>query len=302
MGESMRQRFVRVVGDLLAEDERVAVVLAVISRGLFEQAGLTTRYPDRIIDVGIREQAQIGVAGGLAIEGFLPIATGYAPFLVERPFEQIKLAFGHQGVRAILASVGASYDSAGSGRTHHAPEDVALMGTLPGWQIHVPGTPAELEVAMRAAHASPASTYVRMGLEANRTPHAERSGEVSTIRRGSQGAPTVLAVGPVADVTLAATADLDVTVLYTMTPRPLDGRGLRSGVTGQEITLVEPYLAGTSVHAVAEVFSDTPMIIRSHGIVDPELRRYGTVAEHRAAHRLDAIGIRSVLTGVLNVA
>ena len=87
-----------------------------------------------------------------------------------------------------------------------------------------------------------------------------------------------------------------------MTPRPLDGRGLRAGVTGHEVVVVEPYLAGTSVGAVAEVFSDTPMIIRSHGIVDAELRRYGTVAEHRAAHQLDAAGIRSILVRVDSVA
>lgn len=46
----------------------------------------------------------------------------------------------HQDVGAVLVSIGASYDAAQEGRTHQAPEDVALLATLPGWHIHVPPT------------------------------------------------------------------------------------------------------------------------------------------------------------------
>src|SRR5262245_33249618 len=123
----MRKRFTEVTVDLLAQDERTVVVLSVIGNPQFSAVGAIARFPGRIIDVGIREQAQIGVAGGLALEGFRPIVHSYAPFLVERPFEQIKLSLTHQGVHAILVSVGASWDMSYLGRTHQAPEDVALM-------------------------------------------------------------------------------------------------------------------------------------------------------------------------------
>ena len=129
--ETMRERFTAVTTDLLAEHPRLAVVLADISADSFRPAA--TRYPDRVINVGIREQLLISVAGGLSLAGMRPIAHTFASFLVERPFEQIKLDLNHQGAEAgaVLVSSGASYDYSEYGRTHQSPGDVALLDTLP---------------------------------------------------------------------------------------------------------------------------------------------------------------------------
>src|SRR5260221_3450941 len=135
----MRERFARVAAELLDTDPRVAVLLADITADAFEAA--RSRHPDRVVNVGIREQLLISVAGGMALAGMRPIAHTFASFLVERPFEQIKLDLNHQGAGAILVSSGASFDYAAAGRTHQSPGDVALLGTLPGWIVHVPGHP-----------------------------------------------------------------------------------------------------------------------------------------------------------------
>lgn len=300
---TMRERFNSIVGSLLEDDPLTVVVFAVIGRGSLEAVGDIERFGDRVIDVGIREQAMIGVAGGLALEGFKPIVMSYAPFLVERPFEQIKLSLTHQGVHAVLVSVGGSWDAASSGRTHQAPEDVALMSTLPGWTVHVPGHPDEAEAAIRLAHASGESHYIRLTGDSNASPVDMAPGAVATIRKGSGEAVTVLAVGPVADAVLEATRGTDATVLYTTVPRPIDAAGLRSAVVGDDLVVVEPYLAGTSVAQVAAALSDRPMRIRAVGVTDPELMHYGSPAELRRAHGLDAAGIRLALErGVTQVA
>jgi transketolase len=301
--DTMRDRFNSVVVSLLEDDPLTVVVFAVIGRGALEMAGALGRFESRVIDVGIREQAMIGVAGGLALEGFKPIVMSYAPFLVERPFEQVKLSLTHQGVNAVMVSVGGSWDASSSGRTHQAPEDVALMSTLPGWTVHVPGHPDEVETAIRSAHASGESHYVRLTVDSNASALESRIGSVTSLRSGSEGAETFLAVGPTADAVLDATTGMDATVLYTSIPRPIDARGLRASVTGTDIVIVEPYLAGTSVAQVAAALSDRPMRIRAIGVTDPELEHYGSPADLRSAHGLDSRGIRRAIErGVTQIA
>jgi transketolase len=281
---TMRTRFYALAGEALERDERVAVVTAEIgSREL-------PRHP-RHFNVGIREQLMIGVAAGLALEGYRAVAHSYTPFLVERPYEQIKLDLGHQGVGTVLVSNGASYDAARAGRTHQAPEDVAVLATLPGWTIHVPGHPEELERAFADALARDDRVYIRMSEESNRAPLDGR--KLLVLRTGSDGSPLVVAVGPTLDQVLEGTAGLDVSVAYLATVRPFDRDGLRAALRGTEVVLVEPTLAGTSAGEISTALSDRPHRLLALGVRNPELRRYGTPAEHRAAQGLDAAGIRA---------
>lgn len=115
----MRDRFISTATALLDEDPRLAVVLADISAAGFEPARRS--HPDRVVNVGIREQLLIGAAGGLALTGIRPLVHTFASFLVERPFEQVKLDLGHQGVGAVLVSAMGSYDWPAGGRTHMSP-------------------------------------------------------------------------------------------------------------------------------------------------------------------------------------
>ncbi len=292
--DTMRERFAAVATELLDEDDRVALVLADIGHSRFVETGAVGRHPERVINVGIREQLMIGVAAGLALEGMRPIVHSYAPFLIERPFEQIKLDLGHQDVGAVLVSVGASYDAAGEGRTHQAPEDVAVLATLPGWHIDVPGHPDEVEMLLRHAVACAGRHYLRLSDESNPEPIVKRSGAIEVVRRVAQPAAVAVGIGPALDPLLAATADLAVTVLYAATVRPFDRRTLHAA-TGSvsDVVLVEPYLAGVSTAEVTAALADRPHRVLGLGVTEPELRRYGTPAEHRRAHGLDRNGVRN---------
>jgi transketolase len=301
----MRTVFASTATALLDEDPLAAVVLAEISADLFAKAA--ARHPERVLNVGIREQLMVSVGGGLALAGLRPIVHTYAPFLVERAFEQVKLDLAHQDAPAVLVSIGASFDAARSGRTHQAPEDVALLDTVPGFAVHVPGHPDEVPGLVRGAVAALGgdrgsggadghSSYIRLSTEANRHAFPLSPG-LREVRPGRQG--LVVAVGPMLDPVLDAVAGLDVSVAYATTVRPFDAAGLRSLAASDAVVLAEPYLAGTSAHVVSEALAGRAHRLLSLGVPRTELRRYGTPADHAALQGLDAAGIRRSVTGFL---
>ncbi|MGW0940405.1 transketolase family protein [Streptomyces sp. NPDC002666] len=297
--DTMRDRFIATTTQLLDEDPRLALVLAEISRDGFGRA--ERDHPDRVVNVGIREQLLVGAGAGMALTGMRPVLHTFASFLVERPFEQVKLDFGHQGVGGVLVSAGASYDWPAGGFTHMAPGDVALMDTLEGWTVHVPGHPDEAETLLREAAAGDGRVYVRLSLQSNdRGRPVGGTGGFTTVREGTDG--VVVAVGPMLDNVLAATEGLDVTVLYATTVRPFDGRGLRRAVGDRataDVVIVEPYLAGSSTSAANDALAVLPHRILGLGVAREELRRYGQMDEHLAAHGLDPHGLRDRISGFL---
>ncbi|GAA4548594.1 transketolase family protein [Amycolatopsis samaneae] len=286
---TMRDTFVSTTEDILDTDPDVAVVLADITAAQLGSAAL--RHPGRVLNVGIREQLLVSAGAGLALAGIRPIVHTFSPFLVERAFEQIKLDLGHQDVGAVLVSYGGSYDMPAEGRTHQSPGDVALIDSLPGWAVHVPGHPEEARRLLLEAVPGDCRVYVRLSAQENAEPHLGAG--LQTLRLGTRG--VVLAVGPMLDRVLAATEGLDVTVLYTATVRPFDADGLRTAVTATgstDVVLVEPYLAGTSTARVADALSATPHRILALGVLrDTEVRIYGEVGDHDLVHGLDADSI-----------
>jgi transketolase len=292
-----REQFAATATALLDEDQRLALVWAEISGRFLGDA--VARHPDRVVNVGIREQLLVGVGAGMALTGLRPLVHTFGSFLVERAFEQVKLDFGHQGVGGVLVGSGGSFDMAGAGRTHQSPGDVALLDTL-DCAVHAPRSTREVDLLVRDAAAADGLHYVRVSDEQDRTPLPRPSRRLEALRRGTRA--TVVVLGPGLDAVLAATAGMDVTVAHTATVRPFDAAGLRAVLATPDVVLVEPWLAGTSSRVVADALRDVPHRLLALGVGRGELRRYGTATEHRAAHGLDAAGLRRSITGFLRPA
>jgi transketolase len=244
------------------------------------------------------EQSAVGVAAGFALEGYHPIVHTLAPFLSERPLEQIKLDFGYQGLGGLFISAGASYDYGESGGTHHAGGDVQALGSIPRIEVLVPGSPAETGQLVRSTYANGRPTYLRTSTVENDEPVELAPGGLTVVRRGPD--VTVIAAGPYLSRTLAALDGIDATVLYATTLVPLDAETLaREAAPAAEVVLVEPVYEGTTAGQVATALAHRPTRLLSIGVPRRFLKRYGTAEQHDAELGLDAGAIRERIRAFL---
>ena len=96
----MRRRFGEIISELADKDKKIYVIVGDIGYRIFDQ--FRERHPDRFINMGICEQSIIGVSAGMALEGLKPWVYTITPFLIERPFEQVKLDIDQQNVNVKL--------------------------------------------------------------------------------------------------------------------------------------------------------------------------------------------------------
>ena len=287
--ETMRTAFARTASDLLDEDPRAAIVLAEISTDYF--TGAERRHPDRVVNVGIMEQAMVGVAAGFAMEGFHPIAHSISPFMAERPYEQLKLDVGYQGLGGTFVGTGGSYDYAAEGGTHHSPADASLMLAIPRMEVLVPGHPDEVEPLLRATYADGEPTYMRIGAATNDEPRPVAPGRIEIVRHGSDRL-VVLAFGPMLDRALPAAADLDATVLYATSLRPFDDASIQAFVPeGATLAIVEPWYEGTATAVVVPALDRRVAALVAIGVPRSFIHAYGTARDLDRELGLDVAGV-----------
>ena len=96
----MRRRFGKVITELAGQDKNIVVIVGDIGYRVFDE--FRDKYPERFINIGICEQSMIGVCAGMALEGLKPWVYTITPFLIERPFEQVKLDIDQQNANVKL--------------------------------------------------------------------------------------------------------------------------------------------------------------------------------------------------------
>ena len=118
----MRRRFGKVITELAGQDKNIVVLVGDIGYRVFDE--FRDKYPERFINIGICEQSMIGVCAGMALEGLKPWVYTITPFLIERPFEQVKLDIDQQNANVKLVGF-ADYPTLGP--THKELNGEKLM-------------------------------------------------------------------------------------------------------------------------------------------------------------------------------
>ena len=90
----MRRVFGKLINEIANKDNKVVLLVGDIGYGIFDD--FRKNHPEKFYNLGICEQSLIGTASGRALEGLKPWVYTITPFLIERPFEQIKLDINQQ--------------------------------------------------------------------------------------------------------------------------------------------------------------------------------------------------------------
>jgi transketolase len=157
----MRKAFSDSLADAATGDPRVVFLTGDLGFQVFDE--FIARFPSRYVNVGVAEAQLVNTAVGLALEGWRPIVYSIAPFATARPFEQIRFGIAYHNLPVMVVGAGGGFTYAKAGVTHHAADDLALMGALPGMTVVVPGGPDELRELMPQMLKLRGPSYLRVG-------------------------------------------------------------------------------------------------------------------------------------------
>jgi transketolase len=187
-------------------------------------------HPDKFYNMGIAEQNMIGVAAGMAKEGFVVFATTYATFITMRSYEQIRMNLGYMGFNVKVVGTGAGLAMGMSGNAHYGIEDMALMRALPGMVVVSPCDGMEIIKAVFAAAEHQGPVYLRLAGAMNspivhRADYSFEMGKALRLREGRD--VTVIATGTMVHESLEAAKLLEgdgiaTAVVNMHTIKPLD--------------------------------------------------------------------------------
>ena len=160
-GMNTKEVFGWVMGKLAEDDELLTVAVADYGRRLNLDRFRELR-PDGYIQCGIAEQNLIEVASACANEGFHVFAPCYATFVTSRTLDQIRVNLGMMKSPVVLVGVAAGCESAATGPSHMAVEDIAVTRTIPGISVFNPVDNVQLAATLMELAKHPRPTYVRM--------------------------------------------------------------------------------------------------------------------------------------------
>ncbi len=284
----------------LLEQAAIDEKLIIMTADLTTLTGLErfkNTYPDRLINVGIAEQNMVGIAAGMAKDGYTVFVTTYSNFLAMRSYEQIRMHLGYMNLNVKVVGSGSGLAMGMSGNSHYGIEDMALMRAIPGMTVLSPADGVEAVKATIAADQFKGPVYIRLtgGLNSNmvyREDYDFKIGEAVTLKEGED--VTIIATGSMVYEALAASniieeQGISASVVNMHTIKPLDTSIIEKACKKSKliVTVEEHSIVGGLGGAVAEYKATLSNAPRQLFIGLPD--KFGKVGEYK--YLLDKYGL-----------
>ena len=153
----MRRKFGKILSELAKKDKKIILIVGDIGYGIFDD--FRKNHPNRFFNLGICEQSIIGFASGAALEGLKPWVYTITPFLIERPFEQVKLDIDQQQANVNLVGF-ADYPTLGP--THSELNAKKLMGLMKNIKSFYPKDSRETEKFFQKTYKIKGPTFMSL--------------------------------------------------------------------------------------------------------------------------------------------
>jgi transketolase len=275
----MRATCQNMVYDLAKRDKRVIFIGSDLSPGLL--AGMKKEMPERWYMEGITEANVIGMAAGLAMEGYIPYVNTIATFITRRCYEQVAVDLCLHELPVRLIGNGGGLVYAPLGPTHLAIEDIAIMRALPNMTVTAVCDAKEMVRLMNCTLDWPDPMYIRLAKGGDPIVSREENGfaigkAIPMLRARGRRSIVLMSTGVMTTNSLAA-ADLmskdghDVSVVHVHTVKPLDEETVLEFADGAE--LVVTVEEGTRIGGFGSAVTD--VLVEKLGVSIPPVLRIG---------------------------
>jgi transketolase len=315
----MRKTCLDWVYKLAKQDPRVVFIGSDLSPGLLDE--MKQEMPERWFMEGIAEQNVVGMAAGMALEGFIPYANTIATFFTRRSYEQVAIDCCLHNVPVRLVSNGGGLVYAPLGPTHLAIEDIAIMRALPNMTVVACCDAEEMKRFMDASLAWKGPIYIRLAKGGDpiisRPENGFEIGKAISVRKSVESSPVVLMTTGVMTTNALKAADIlqangiDISVLHFHTIKPLDSaavvehaRSARLVVTVEEGIAIGGFGSAVTDVLVDELGPDMPRMKRialpdsfckNYGVQNDLFDIYGLSPKKIAATVLEKAGRRDLV-------
>ena len=258
---SLRETYGKTLVELGRENPDIVVLDADLSKSTMTKY-FAREFPQRFFDCGIAEQNMVGIAAGLAASGKVPFASTFAVFVPGRCFDQVRMSIAQPALNVKLVATHGGISVGEDGTSHQSVEDLALIGSLPGFTVIVPADAIETAQAVRAAATFHGPCYIRLCRPKAPLIYDQsyqfKLGKAVTLRDGQDA--TIIAIGLMVAIALKAATNLaaqgvSCRVLNMPTLKPIDKEAIVKAAqeTGAIVTAEEHLEHGGLGSEVAQV-------------------------------------------------
>ena len=237
----------------LAEQHDKIVLISGDSEGASKTHIFQTRFPNRTYNVGIAEQNMVGIAAGLAYEGFVPFVSTRAPFLTMRAAEQIRTAVCYDSLPVRFVGTGGGYCSGTAGATHWALEDVAMLCSFGNMTVFETGDNVLIGKILQESINWNKPMYIRMGRDRTDSIYADNDtielGKAKELIEGYDGyfivSGTTVSCALEAVKWLKQSENIHIGVMDMFSLKPLDKKAvLKAARTGKIVVAHDHNIIG----------------------------------------------------------